>query len=96
VTGSTRFARLAVENSRARRSDRIHNLVLVTTIGGLMVLAVSQFLLRDTSPICTLRGIDAQGERFEAAGVDCAAAMQAAPGDWRQIDSSQTKGFQND
>jgi hypothetical protein len=34
MNNSTRFARLAVENSRARSSDRIHNLVLVTTIGG--------------------------------------------------------------
>jgi hypothetical protein len=78
MTDSTRFARLALENSRARRSDRIHNLVLVTTIVGIMVLAVSQFLLRDTSPTCTIRGIDGQGQRFEAAGRDCAAAMKNA------------------
>jgi hypothetical protein len=89
VTNSTRFARLASDNSRARQADRIHNLVLVTTIGGLMVLAVSQFLLRDTSPTCTLRGIDGQGQRFEATGRDCAAAMKAAPGDWRQIQTER-------
>jgi hypothetical protein len=89
MTDSTRFARLASENSRARQADRIHNLVLVTTIGGLIFLAAGQFLLRDTSPVCTIRGIDGQGQRFEATGIDCATAMQAAPVGWRQIQTER-------